>query len=269
VKNAEPSSAPRYAVPALDKGLDILEVLSSQASGMTLKQIAEALGRTMNEVFRMVNYLHYRGYIDRLEPGGIFRLSMRLFELAHRFPPTARLLEVAVPAMRVLARNVEESCHLSLLHHQQILVVAQTESPARWQFSVRMGATFSISSTASGRVILAFSPPEFTEQLLGLLPEEIGTAQELASLHRRLREIRKQGYEQISHETLQGVADISCPIFGHTNEVLAALTVPVLLGHRDQDSLQGIRENLAATAAEISQQLGALNPAVPVAEGAP
>ena len=254
------SASPRYAVPALDKGLDILEVLSSQPQGLTLKQIAEALGRTMNEVFRMVNYLHFRGYLDRIDPGGIFRLSMRLFELAHRFPPTARLLEVAVPAMRGLANATQESCHLSVLHQQQILVIAQTESPAQWQFAVRMGATFSISQTASGRVILAYSAPEIAEQLLRSIAEEVGTTQDISSLRQRLRRICQQGYEQIAHETIRGVTDISCPVYGYTNEVVAALAVPVLLGQRDQESLAQIRQTIIEIAGEISRQLGASRP---------
>jgi len=256
VENVDQSLSPRYAVPALDKGLDILEVLSLQPEGMTLKQIAQALGRTMNEVFRMVNYLHFRGYLNREDPGGIFRLSMRLFELAHRYPPTARLLDVAVPAMRQLANATQESCHLSVLHQQQILVVAQTESPARWQFSVRMGATFSIDGTASGRVILAFSEPEFAEQLLQLVADQKDSSAASSNLPKRLQRIRQQGYEQIAHETLQGVTDVSCPVFGHTNEVLAALTIPVLLGKRDQSAIVDIRSTLITTAAEISQQLG-------------
>jgi DNA-binding IclR family transcriptional regulator len=256
VKDLESSPSPRYAVPALDKALDILEVLSLQPQGLTLKHMAAALGRTMNEVFRMVNYLHFRGYVNRIDPGGVFRLSMRLFELAHRFPPTARLLEISVPAMRALANSVEESCHLSVLHQQQILVIAQTESPARWQFAVRMGATFAISRTASGRVILAFSAPEMTELLLKSMAEQIGSDENAAALKRRIAQIKKRGYEQISHETLQGVTDISCPVYGHTNEVLAALTVPVLLGQRDQASLERIRNELLSTARDISQQLG-------------
>jgi DNA-binding Lrp family transcriptional regulator len=93
----------RYSVPALDKGLDIVELLAGRPEGLSLKQIADALGRTPTEIFRMLNHLLHRTYVRRFEPGGIYRLSLKLFELAHRFPPTARLLEVAVPAMRQLA----------------------------------------------------------------------------------------------------------------------------------------------------------------------
>jgi hypothetical protein len=48
------STSEKYAAPALDKGLDILEVLADAAQGMTLNGIAKVLNRTTSEIFRMV-----------------------------------------------------------------------------------------------------------------------------------------------------------------------------------------------------------------------
>src|SRR5437870_3111280 len=44
----------RYAVPALEKGLDILELLAREAEGLSLNELARELGRTSSELFRMV-----------------------------------------------------------------------------------------------------------------------------------------------------------------------------------------------------------------------
>jgi len=84
-KKATEKSSDRYAAPALDKGLDILELLAGRPEGLSLKQIADALGRSSTEIFRMLNQLRERAYIHRFEPGGIYRLSLKMFELAHRF----------------------------------------------------------------------------------------------------------------------------------------------------------------------------------------
>lgn len=246
----------RYSAPALDKGLDILELLAGRPEGLSLKQIADALGRTSNEIFRMLNHLNRRTYVQRQEPGGVYRLSLKLFELAHRFPPTARLLEVAVPAMRQLADRTEQSCHLSVLHGSGILVLAQTTSPSNWHFSVRLGATFSMTGTASGRVLLAFSSPDERSERLQVAAEGATTFRATRAFAVQLDAIRKRGYEQVSHETFQGVTDVSCPIMGHANEVLAALTIPVLLSQRQRAPIQFVREQLIETAVSISSQLG-------------
>jgi DNA-binding IclR family transcriptional regulator len=250
-----PEPSVRYTAPALDKGLDILELLAGRPEGLSLKQIADALGKSSTEIFRMLNQLRERAYVLRFEPGGVYRLSLKLFELAHRFPPTARLLEVAVPAMRQLADRTGQSCHLSVLHGHGILVLAQATSSGNWHFSVRLGATFSLTETASGRVLLA----HLSAQDLALRAEEAAAtdAPFTARFLQQLTKIRKCGFEQVSHETFRGVTDISAPVLGHGTESLAALTIPVLLLEQEKPALSYVRTELLKTAAYISGELGA------------
>src|SRR5260370_42528703 len=47
----------RYRAPALDKGLDILELLAGEEEGLSQAEIAKALGRTPNEHYRMLERL--------------------------------------------------------------------------------------------------------------------------------------------------------------------------------------------------------------------
>ncbi len=91
-------SAAAYTAPALEKGLDILELLAGEAGGISQTVIAQRLARTTTELFRMLAVLERRGYVMRELDGG-YRLTLRLFELAHQHPPLKRLLTVALPAM--------------------------------------------------------------------------------------------------------------------------------------------------------------------------
>jgi DNA-binding IclR family transcriptional regulator len=88
----------RYSAPALEKGLDVLELLAADSAGLNLQDIARKLQRSPNELFRMLDVLVRRGYLAR-EPDATYRLTLRLFELAHRHPPVDRLLDCAVPHM--------------------------------------------------------------------------------------------------------------------------------------------------------------------------
>ncbi|MEZ5948859.1 MAG: helix-turn-helix domain-containing protein [Planctomycetaceae bacterium] len=51
VKTQGEPSPPTYSAPAIDKALDVLELLADSAQGMSLTGIAEALGRTKQELF--------------------------------------------------------------------------------------------------------------------------------------------------------------------------------------------------------------------------
>ena len=73
-----PENESRYRAPALEKGLDVLELLAAQTEPMTLTAIVNQLGRSHGELFRMVQVLEHRGYIEQ-EPGGEgYRLTDRV-----------------------------------------------------------------------------------------------------------------------------------------------------------------------------------------------
>ena len=69
---AEPETErrPKYAVPAVEKALDVLELLSAQAVPMTQAQLCRALGREPSELFRLLSALEARGYLPGEGSGG-------------------------------------------------------------------------------------------------------------------------------------------------------------------------------------------------------
>jgi len=133
-KTEESPQAP-YAAPALEKGLDILELLSRTEEALSRREIAGALGRSVSEIFRMIEVLVRRGYV--LQDGDTFKLGNRLFELAHEFPPMNRLLKEALPRMERLAKSISQSCHLTVLSGAHQLCVAQVDPPGGVGFSSR------------------------------------------------------------------------------------------------------------------------------------
>lgn len=140
----------RYAVPALDKGLDVIELLARETDGRTLNEIARSLGRTSSELFRMVNALARRGYIAQQDGGDRYVLTLKLFELAHRHKPIKSLTAAAAPLMLELVHRSLQSCHLTIYHAGRVMVVAEVDSPERWAFGLKVGAQVGLTDTASG-----------------------------------------------------------------------------------------------------------------------
>ena len=93
----------KYRAPALEKGLDILELLARNGSPMTTSQMAATLGRSVSELFRMVLALEYRGYIGASPEGREgYMLTNKLFTLGIAQGSARSLLEAALPAMKEL-----------------------------------------------------------------------------------------------------------------------------------------------------------------------
>jgi len=116
--------ARRYPTPALEKGLDALELLASESEGLTKTEVARRLGRTVSEVFRMLVCLETRGYIARSGSDDRYSLTLHLFRLAYEHPPIERLTTEALPIMRHVTRQIKQSCHLGVLDGDRVVIIA-------------------------------------------------------------------------------------------------------------------------------------------------
>ncbi|MCW5625700.1 MAG: IclR family transcriptional regulator [Burkholderiales bacterium] len=248
--------SPRYAAPALEKGLDILELLAATQHGLSLQEIARNLDRTANEIFRMLDVLVRRGFLAR-QPDGRYGLTLRLFELAHRHPPVDRLLDAAVPHMQALAREIRQSNHLSVHHDARLVVLARAESPDPISYSVRPGSHFPFhDDRVSARIISAFQPES---RVASYIAELLGAARapraRRDALAQRLDAIRARGYDEGPSDTVPGVTDICFPIFDHFGVVAALNVVHV----RQRDTSVGVaqaRTALRSATGNISRTLG-------------
>jgi len=106
-------ASPEYAVPALDRALDILEVLSGSPVPMSLTDLSKALDYAPSGLFRLMTRLEKRRYVVREAESGKYSLTLKLFELSHTHSPVENLMRAAAGPMRDLAAQVEESVHLA------------------------------------------------------------------------------------------------------------------------------------------------------------
>lgn len=161
------ASGPRqYQAPALDKALDIIELLADRRIALSGADIARALARTSGEIFRMLVLLERRGYVARQSDGGRYALTLRLYELAHRQDPFAAILSAARAPMRDLAEALGESCHLGVVRHGRLLIALRAEAPRPIRLAIQPGSAFPLAETTSGRLIAACLPPAESATLL-------------------------------------------------------------------------------------------------------
>ncbi len=246
--------AKKYAAPALEKGLDILELLSSQEFGLSQAEIARALDRSVGEIFRMLVVLQERGYLT-LEPGSDkYVLTTFLFEIAHRTPLVRRLTALADPLMRRLAIDINQSVHLTILSGDDILVVGQVDSPGNNIMSVRLGAKIDIWRATSGRVILAHqSASDVRERATkSRLPKGVT----LKKLQAELAEIRELGHEVRDSFIINGVVNISAPVIDHSGRGIAALNIPYIERMDTDVSFEQCTKQLVGAAKKLSSSLG-------------
>ena len=256
----------RYRVPALERGLDILEELSATESGMSRATLAEALGCSVSQIFRMLDCLQRRRYVIADPHNSTFSLTSKLFELAHRHPPTRRLMGLALPIMRAAAIKAHQSIHLSVFDDGQALVLVQVDGLEDSGYFVKPGTRRDVFLTASGRVLLAFQDEDERDSMLAAARAKTPGAMDEAEYLRRLQIIRLQGFEEMPSLQISGVHNFSFPVMDVNGRALAAMTLPFLVRtDLPSTTMSDARNILRAAATELSARLGFVPREAPLA----
>ena len=255
IAKAAPPSGPIYSAPALEKGLDILEVLCRSNVPLSQTSIAEELGRSVSEIYRMLTCLIHRGYV--LNVSDTYAITTKLFELAHSNPPTNRLLLEAGPIMQELSSELEQSCHLTVYNQGRQIVIAKVDNPGGMGYSLRVGAELDVLVSASGRALLAFQDPETTELRIR---ESVRRSHEHASIDidAILESVRKRGFESIVSLQIKGLHAVGYPIFDTQHRAIAALTVPYAerLDLNNRKTVKDVEVALGRAARTLSERMG-------------
>lgn len=255
---AAEAEARAYAAPALEKGLDILETLCRSEQPLTQKDIAQRLGRSVGEIYRMVACLVNRDYVTLVDEN-TYGVTTKLFELSHVHPPTHRLLFEATPIMQRLASELDQSCHLTVYGQGKQVVLCKVDTPSGMGFAVRAGAELDVLISASGRVLLAFQDEETCklriEESLQRRPEQADP-----QLDSTLASIRTAGYESIPSVQVRGLYAVSFPVLDAQGRAIAALTVPYAerIDQMQRKSIPEVTEALGRAARTLSSRIGGM-----------
>jgi len=215
-------------IPALDRGIDLLEWMASRMEAVTLTQISQGLGLSVSEIQRPVACLNRRGYLNRSEAGTYF-LSGRLSALVQGYPPHLRLQQAALGAMTEFARLEAESVHLCVPDGDCALLLLDVPGGGLVRLSLQQGAKLDALSTVSGRILSSYG---------ALRPANIDN-----KMRAVLKKIQEVGFENAESSQVVGITDIGVPVFDGHGQIVAALTVSSL---RMKNAKQGVKKFLPA-----------------------
>jgi DNA-binding IclR family transcriptional regulator len=250
----EPKEVPNYQAPALEKGLDIIELLAVSGVPLSRSDIARQMNRSVGEIYRMLHQLVKRSYVAMVNDSYV--LSTKLFELAHYNPPTQRLLVEALPIMQKLASDIDQACHLTVYSQGRQIVIAKVDVPSGMGFSVRVGSELDVLVSASGRVLLAFQEEKtraFRVEESMLRADDTKVEDILPAIQK----IAEQGFEAAPSGQVKGLFAISFPILDLRGFALAALTVPYAdrLDQTGRKSVEQVRTVLADAAKMLTSRV--------------
>ena len=133
----------------------------------------------------------------------------------------------AAPVLSQVVTATGETAHLAILDGLDTIYIHKEEGTHSAHIKTHLGKRNPTYPTSSGKVLLAYSPPELTEQIIekGLERYTPNTITDSDKLRTALKNIKRNGYATSREEFTPGVISIAAPVFDYTGKVVAAVTV--------------------------------------------
>ncbi|MBO9406709.1 helix-turn-helix domain-containing protein [Shimia sp. R9_1] len=246
----------KYSAPALEKGLDILELLSLRPGvSLTHADIAKGIGRSKNEIFRMMVVLEERGYIRRGD-GDVFFLTPKLGELGGARNPTGQMIEIARPFMAQLSQKTEQSNHLWIVDENKMRVGAAARAAGSYSLALGEGVQASMFGASAGACFLAGLPSSAARMERLVQMEEFVSEDAFAAFDLEVERCAANGFCVLSNAENAGIVEVSAPLASKGSAgVVGALSVPMIQGADRPNEVAAVVAALKETVEAICAKL--------------
>jgi len=246
--------------PAVDRALDIIELLAAREREMPLSEILARLTIPRQSLIRILNTLCDRGMVDRAGRRGAYRLGMKLLYLGNRLQDNIRLRTAARPFMEALAEATHKTVELSTLDRDQLILIDQVEGSEGIRLYNRIGSAYPyFHAVAVGKIYLAHMETEKRRKVLsaiGLPPVTEQTLTRMDHLETELKAILKTGYAFEDQELRKGVRRIAAPVYDHRNALTGCVGVAATIFSLELSDIGDLGRQVKETARQISSHMG-------------
>lgn len=239
------NSGPR----SLMRVLRTFSLLSHNAEGMTLSALTAALGTPKSSLLNLLRPLIADSYLVNV--AGRYRLGPSVFRMSAGILSAWNFAKTIRPFMEDLSQRTGETVLLGVLNPEAgvLTYIEVIDSPHPIRYQIDAGTTRPLYASSTGRLLLAFAEPTWTEQYLKMLAIKSSTAQPItkAWLRKQVSTIRERGYEYSLDSYLVGLASVAAPVYDGEGRCIASLSIA-----GPSDRFRSVLDNLVATVKDVA-----------------
>lgn len=213
-----------YTVPALQRGLQILDMFDSNNRHLTLAQIAQALNVSSSSLYRIIHTLITMGFLNKIS-SNTYELGSKVLSSGFSYLASREIVELSAPFITKLRDTTSLSSHLAIREGTQCLYVFRALALQRLSVNVPVGTRLPCEITAMGRALLSGLRANALEILYqGKRFDDLPTPapQTLPDLISQC----ESEYQQGCHiSTSDYSIAIAVPVYGYNGDVIAAINV--------------------------------------------
>ena len=195
--------------------METLELVAEAAEGLTVLQLAAALGADKSVASRMLSSLVSSGYVTRDPVSDRHSLSLKLFGLALRNTGRTGFPVVCEPSLQRLSEELGELVQLSAVDDDHLVLVSHSQAKHRLSVMPMPGRSYPPHATSSGKAWLASMTNERALAIAlrnGLVALTEKTITTLDGLLAELDRVREAGFATHDGEAAEGIRAVACAI---------------------------------------------------------
>ena len=243
---------------SLAKALGVLDLFNGEGRGLTLTEVARAMGTRPGSIYPIVHTLQRFGYLDRDPETKRYRLGLKILAQAHHILASLDIRDQAKPVLRRLARELEANAHLAILYEDDVLYLDREEAAPSVVIPSAIGRRVPAHCTALGKVLLAHDP-EVTARVVARVPLPALTPRTLTDpevIRWELDGVVARGYAVDWEEFHEGNVCVAAPVRNYRGRVVAAISVSLMKSRLTRDPLEPFTRAVVNGAQEISAAMG-------------
>lgn len=245
------------AVKSAERVFQIFGLLENAPSGMTNKEISEALGFAPSSTLGILQTMLEYGYL-LADEAKRYSLGGKLVRLGDIAAARFDIGKMASPHLKHLMSTLEETCFLAVLSGDEIVYIAKEWCEQTINTNANIGSRKPVYCTGLGKAFLAFLPEKESRDLIDQIDFEEythNTVRDKKELETQLLQFRKQGYAIDDQEIEEGLWCAAAPIYDGSRRMVAAVSVsgPIdrMLSKKDK-----VISELVTAGNTLSEQLG-------------
>jgi len=257
--------ARNYSVPAVRRAIQILEILASSHTGLSLAELSRSTSIPKSSLFRILNTLERHSVVLQDEQRETFTLGMKLIDWGNRALDKVDLKSVSHPHLVRMAHETRESYYVAILDDSEVIIIDRADTPEMWQMVARLGQRSPVHATASGQILISEMNAPAINALItrqGLKKYTARTITTREGLEKRLQQVRAKGFVVANAEYKPDLCVIAVPIRDHHGRITAALMTAMQSerARKEPDRVEEILTVLQREAAVISREIGYSGP---------
>ena len=210
--NTTPDRDPNRTIRSVEIAFNIVDALQER-NQVGVTELSEELGYAKSTVHSHLRTLKEQKLIVREDDG--YRLSIRILDMATHVREQIDNYDVIRDEVEKLAEETDEIAQFGVEEYDRVTYFCKATGDQSVETASRVGKQQPMHSTALGKTILAFRPPERVEETIADLELSRRTPETItdpAELRAELEAIREQGYGIDNEENIEGLRCVAAPV---------------------------------------------------------